>query len=202
MITVEVNKASLSYVEKKLGSLKSKAPKVIAKALNKTAKQARKKLAIKAQETYTVKNAGFNKNMKIKNATAGNLEANIEAAGEPLPLKQFKLSKSGSGVKAQVLKSGGLKPLEKSGIKAFVNNIAKKGQTRKKDSKKGKAGSSVSHAAVAQRKGAARLQIKTFYSNSIPKMIGSEKRVYGIVKPQIKSDLKKNIDAQIKELVG
>ena len=54
MITVEVNKASLSYVEKKLGSLKSKAPKVIAKALNKTAKQARKKLAIKAQDRKSV----------------------------------------------------------------------------------------------------------------------------------------------------
>lgn len=201
MIRVEVNRASLSYVEKKLGSLKSKAPNVIAKALNKTAKQARKKLAIKAQETYTVKNAGFNRGMTIKNATAGSLESTIEATGAPLPLKQFKISKSGKTVRAQVLKAGGLKPLEKSGIKAFVNNIAKRGQTRKRNSKKGKAGSSVSHTAVAQREGAGRLPIKTFYSNSIPKMIGNEKRVYGIVKPLIKSDLKKNIDEQIRKLV-
>ena len=33
-------------------------------------------------------------------------------------------------------------------------------------------------------------------------MIGSEKRVYGIVKPNIESDLKKYMEAQIKLLVG
>lgn len=47
MIAVEVDKASLSYVEKKLGKMKSQAPKVIAKALNKTAKQARKSWLLK-----------------------------------------------------------------------------------------------------------------------------------------------------------
>lgn len=179
MITVEVNKASLSYVEKKLGSLKSKAPKVIAKALNKTAKQARKKLAIKAQEAYTVKTGKFNKNMRIKNATAGSLEAIIRSQGKPLKLMNYRVSAGEEMTRAKVLKSSGLKNLIKGNIKAFV-----------------------SFGQVAQRQGKSRLPIKVLSSNSIPKMIGSEKRVYGIVKPQIKSDLKKNIDAQIKELVG
>lgn len=43
--------------------------------------------------------------------------------------------------------------------------------------------------------------IKEFYSSSVPKMIGDEKRVYGKVKPVIKSQLRKNIDAQIEKLL-
>lgn len=179
MITVEVNKASLSYVEKKLGDMKSKAPKVIAKALNKTAKQARKKLAVKAQETYTVKTAKFNKNMQIKNASAGSLEAVIKSQGKPLKLMNYRVAAGLEMTRAKVLKSSGLKNLIKGNIKAFV-----------------------AFGQVAQRQGKNRLPIKVLSSNSIPKMLGNEKRVYGIVKPQIKSDLKKNIDAQIKEVVG
>ena len=55
---------------------------------------------------------------------------------------------------------------------------------------------------IFQRRSAARLPIKVLSSNSIPKMIGSEKRVYGIVKPNIESDLRKYMEAQIKLLVG
>lgn len=202
MINVEVDKVSLQKVEKKLGKLQSKAPEVLKKALNQTAKQARKDLAKKAQATYTVKVGGFNKDMKIVSATNGRLEAVIKSQGKPIELKKFRISKASGTIRAQVLKSGGLKPLEKGGIKAFVNNVANSGQTRKKDTAKGAKGTSVTHAAVAQRVGKERLPIKTFYGNSIPKMLGSEKRVYGIVKPDIKKNLKKNVNEQIRRLVG
>lgn len=117
--------------------------------------------------------------MRIKNATAGSLEAIIRSQGKPLKLMNFRVSAGEEMTRAKVLKSSGLKNLIKGNIKAFVG-----------------------FKQVAQRQGKSRLPIKVLHSNSIPKMIGSEKRVYGIVKPQIKSDLKKNIDAQIKEVVG
>lgn len=180
MIRVEVDAASLSRVQKKLGTMKSKAPQVIAKGLNQTAKQARKRLAEKAQQAYTVKTGKFNKNMKIKNATAGNLEAEIRSQGKPMNITNFKYSAPASGAKSQIVASGGLKQLIMGNIKAF----------------KGKNG------LIWQRRSAARMPVKPLKSNSIPIMIGSEKRVYGIVKPHIESDLKKNIEKQIKALVG
>lgn len=192
----------LAKVEKKLGNLKSEAPVALKNAINQTAKQARKDLAQEAQKTYLVKSGGFNKAMKIKSASVGSLEAVIKANGEPLPLKSFRLSQAGDSVRAQVLRSGSLKPLIKGNIKAFVNNIARKGQTRKRGTAKGAKGSAVRHSAVAQRQGTSRLPIKTFFSNSIPVMIGNEKRVYGIVKPTIEQNLQENVNKQVEKILG
>lgn len=66
MITYEVNRAELELVEKKLGDMKSKAPQVFKNAVNKTARQARKRIAQSAKGAYTVKQVGFNSHMKIK----------------------------------------------------------------------------------------------------------------------------------------
>ena len=84
MITYEVNRAELELVEKKLGDMKSKAPQVFKNAVNKTARQARKRIAQSAKGAYTVKQVGFNSHMKIKNASTGNLTASVDADGKPL----------------------------------------------------------------------------------------------------------------------
>ena len=196
MITFEYDGDTLAKVEKKLGSLKSEAPKALKNAINATAKQARKELAQEAQKTYVVKTGGvktggFNKAMTIKNATAGSLEAVIKARGAPLPLKSFKVSpasaRTGAArpdvVKAKVLKASGMKALQKGDIKAFVVRF--------------KSG----HVDVAQRQGPPRLPIKTLYSNSIPKMLGNEKRVFKVVKPNINKNLQGNIDKQVRKIL-
>lgn len=202
MIEITYDRDMLQQIEKKLEKMKGEAPRVLKNAINETAKQARKDLAAEAQKTYTIKKGGFNRAMKLKAASVGNLEAVINAKGKPIPLKDFRFSKTGGQVRAQVLKSGGLKPLERGGIKAFVNNIARKGQKRKKDTKKGKAGTDVRHNAIAQRLTEKRLGIEEKYSNSIPIMIGNEKRVYGIVKPDIQENLKANVEKQVWKVLG
>lgn len=191
MITYEYDNKTLAQVEKKLGELKSEASKALKNAVNATAKQARKELAGTAQNTYEVKSGRFNKAMKIKNATKSRLEATIKAKGKPMELKDFKVSpasvKTGADrpkmVKAKVISSGSLKKLQKGDIKAFVVKF------------------SSGHAAVAQRKGEEKLPIKTLYSNSIPKMIGNEKKVYGIVKPNIENNLRDNVNKQVAKIL-
>lgn len=173
--------------------------KALRTALRATAKQARTRLAEKAQNTYTVKNVKFEKEMQIR---AAKNAVSIRVSGSPLPLLDFKTTKRGGTVKAQVLKRGRLKPLVKGNIKAFVNNIASKNQIRKKDSKKGKAGSKVRHIAVAQRKGKKRVEINEKFSNSVPVMIGSMKQVYGVVEPEINSDLRENLYKSIDKALG
>ena len=86
-------------------------------------------------------------------------------------------------VKAKVLKSGGMKPLQMGSLKAFVTKFAS------------------GHVAVAQRRGGERKPIKTFSANSIPVMLGNEKRVYGVVKPHIKENLKRNVQAQVTKIL-
>lgn len=191
MITYEYDQNTLAKVEKKLGSLKSEAPKALKNAINQTAKQTRKDLATEAQKTYVVKSGRFNKAMTIKNATQSSLEATIKATGAPMELKDYKVSPATARIganrpdltKAKVLKAGSMKGLRKGNIKAFVAKF------------------SSGHASVAQRRGSARLPLKVLFSNSIPKMLGNEKRVYGIVRPTIEQNLQENVDKQVRKIL-
>lgn len=201
LIMIESDSTEIRKMLEKLGNQKT-AGQALQKALNETAKQARELLGNKAQETYTVKQAGFNETMKIKKATPGRLEASIRTEGEPLELTNFEVSDGGGTIRVRVLKSGGLKPLKKGRLTSFVNNVARAGQVRKKSSKKGKKGSAVRHYAVAQRLGKERLEIKTFYGNSIPVMLGNEKRVYGVTEPYITGHLQENLRKYISQALG
>ena len=196
MIEISYDRNMLAQVEQKLGRMKSEAPKVLKNAINQTAKQARKELANEAQKTYAVKTGRFNKAMKIKNATSSKLEATIKATGKVMGLKDFKVSLAKvqtdienrpEVIKAKVLKASQMKPLQqKRGekLKAFVTKFSN------------------GHMAVAQRKGKKRKPIRPFLTNSIPVMLGNEKRVYGVVKPYIKDNLKKNVNAQVRKVLG
>lgn len=183
MVVLELDD-SYKYVEKRLGDLKSKTPKVIAKSINETAAWARREIAQEAQKTYTIKSGGFNKSMTIKKANYSNLEGIIESKGKPIELIKYRYSKGKKTTKARVLQSSGLKSLEKNGIKAFVTKFAN------------------GHASIAQRRGKERLPIKTLFSSSIPMMIGNEKRVYGIVEPEINDYLRKKLDYHISKVLG
>lgn len=203
MIKVNVSPLYVKEIEHKLGRLKAETQKVLAKAVNVTAKQARKELQTEAKKTYTVKASKFNKAMKIKNATKSRQEATIIAKGSTMPLSDFKITPKApvqngtDAASAKVLKANKIKSLvlgggEKSGkdLKAFVAKFAS------------------GHVAVVQRVPGKKMKsknkeaLKEFYSVSIPKMIGNEKRVYGKVKPVISNNLKANIDIQIKKVIG
>ncbi|MCI8717296.1 MAG: hypothetical protein HFH64_03920 [Lachnospiraceae bacterium] len=191
MIEINYDENMLAQVERKLGQMKSEAPKALKNAINQTAKQARKDLAIEAQKTYTVKTGRFNKAMKIKNATPTRLEATIRATGKVMGLKDFKVSpakiQTGKNrpevVKAKVLKSRSMKPLKMGKLKAFVTKF------------------SSGHVAVVQRRGEERTPIKTFSTNSIPVMLKNERRVYGVVKPHIMQNLKQNVEIQVRKIL-
>ena len=199
MINFEISSdEAIKLIENRLGEMKSKAPATLKKAINKTAKQARKSLALKAQQTYTVKSVRFNKNMKIKNSTNNHLVATIKTTGKPMPLSNFRTKSSNTdSTKAKVVKANKFKSLTIAG-----------GETSGKDLKSFVVKFSSGHVAVAQRipgtkmKNKNKEQIKEFYSLSIPKMVGSEKRVYGQIRGQIRSNLKKNIDEEINKLLG
>ena len=55
MIVVEVNKEDLRRVQTALGKIGKDAPKVICRAINKTASKSKTSLAEKARSVYTVK---------------------------------------------------------------------------------------------------------------------------------------------------
>jgi hypothetical protein len=200
-VNFNVSERDLRKIEGRLGSMCQKAPAVLKSAVNQTARMARKDLAEEAQRTYTVKKSGFYKEMKIHYGSNSNPEALITSQGEVIPLRDFKHSASGGRTRAQVKKDGSLKDLEKDGIKAFKNNIAERGQKRKKDTRKGKKGSAVRHIAIAERETRERLHIHELFGPAIPSMLGNEETTYGAVAPKIEQNLSENVEKQIERVL-
>ena len=181
--TFELDQGEFAAITAKLQELAgNKARTYIARALNKTAVTARKNLAAKAQASYTVKKGGFNKDMQIKKATAGDLTAIIRSHGNTLDIKKFKYSAPKSGVKADIVREG-LKQIRKYGNKAFIGR-----------------GSANGHVYVRQTQ--ERLPIEKIKSKSTPYMLGNKNRVWEPTRPQIESDLKKYMKQQIEVLIG
>lgn len=157
MIHIEVEQDSLRYVQKRLGRNSAQAPFAICNAANQTATWARRELLAKAQERYTVKVGGFNKNTTIKRASPSTLTAIIRVKGATLMLPRFRTSAPKSGAKAAVLAGSGLQTLLYGGsIKAFKANV-----------KSGKS----SAGAIMQRRGPSRLPVKVLHGPSVPKMV-------------------------------
>lgn len=188
MIQFEFFNDTLPEIEKRLGSMSGQARPVLKRALNLTAKRARKMLAQEAQKKYAVKQGAVNKGMKIKNATNRKLDAVINVTGRPNELKGFKVSPSkyrtGNDrpdvVKAKVVKANPMKELirPRDQVKAFIVKFQS------------------GHVTLAQRKGEARLPIETKFSVSNPQMVGS-KRVYQLLRPDIGAMLEAEIERQI-----
>lgn len=183
MIKIEINQRELNRIDQKLAKIGKKTPVVVSRALNKTAVSARVRLKNRAQAAYTVKSGKFNKYMEIRKANTGSLCAEIRSQGSPLNLTNFKATTPKSGAKAQIVAGGGLKVLiysaGSSPIKAFRGP----------------------NGLIFQRRGKKRKPIKKLFSNSIPVMIGSEERVYGVEKDNIQSDLNKYVSQQIAILI-
>lgn len=182
MITYEVSQRDLRYVQRKLQGMEKQAPRAIKNAINHTAKEARKKLAIGAQGSYTVKSGGFNSRMKIQNATNSRLYAIIRSKGKPLTIVRFHTTAPKGGGKADIVKGGLKKLVGPRKIRAFK----RKGL-------------------MMQRETKARYPLKVLHSNSVPKMLekvySGERGIEGELAPTIQKTLHDEIKKEIKKLV-
>lgn len=181
LIRISYDRDMLEQVEQQLGKMKNEAPKALKNAINQTARQARTDLKNQVRKKYTVKAGKVSQAMRIQRATNTRLEATIFVRGKVLNITNYKTSAPKKGAKAQVAKDGGLKRIVgPKHITAF----------------KGK------NALLWQRQGKDRFPIMPLKSISIPKAVSSKKKVYGVVKPEIMKNLKANVDAQVRRILG
>lgn len=211
MIKYKIDRKNLRHVQKALKSIEKGSETAIMRAVNNTAKKARKKLLEGVNKSYTVKAGGFNSRIKIRNATRSRLYAEITSKGRPLTLKRFKTStRKGNGTEADVTKSG-LKPLVstggKSGIKASVRKVADKLKGRRRASsdyqiKAFKAKSGL----IMQRKTSGRYPLKVLRSVSAPKMLESvykgSKSIKQELRPVVQETLHEEIQKEIDKLLN
>lgn len=199
-VAYEVSREQLEYVEKRLGSLKKETPKVMSRALNKTATNARTALAANIRSMYTVKSGASKKDLKIIKATYSRLEAKIKSEGSPISLSKFKTSSGKTyGIKAQVTKAGSAKQIisHRTGYKAFTAKMKSGhiGVFQRSDERV------IKDRAKKYGKNRHTEGLRHFPSLSVPKMLEKAYEGRGGIKAgmkdKINSDLRKNINAQI-----
>lgn len=207
MSIVEVSSTNIEQIEKRLGAMREKAPKVLKLAVNDTARKAKSRLAAEAKKTYAVKVSGFNQDMKIKFATNSNHVATIRCQGRKIPLYKFAHRNGRLGSEVYYNPTTRRKQIGRGGIGASGKQL-KESQFQQSDTAKLKwfiAKMSSGHTGIFQRNegvkrgegGKGSPEIKQIMGPSIPEMIGNEKRVYGIVEPHIQSDLEAAVTRHI-----
>lgn len=190
-ITVQIRSDSYNEIMDAMTSLGGSAvKKPLSKAINQTARAAKKVLKADARSRYLVNAPYIESKTKYTASRVSTLRAKIKYAESSRGVEHFETS-DGDGVSAKVLRSGTMKPLIVGGRKAFFTDV----------SWTSKSGESGTHHGVFQRKGKKRLPIKHIYGITVPKMIENQ-NVLQQEEPDIGQDLQDNIKAAIDAVLG
>lgn len=191
MIRIDVE-GELQKIIQQLNSLPDQieAPNILKNAINSTARKVRKQLVKDAKGEYAIKDTKALKDEsqggpKVLTATTANMSAAIQSRGPMQDIMAFMTrpnTKTGAAA-AQVLASGGMKPLEMGDLKAFVTKFAS------------------GHVAIVQRKGAERLPVKKLLSPAVPFMLGNE-TVRNKAEVLAYEILQDEIDKRIQKVLG
>lgn len=148
-------------IEARLGDARKKAPKIIARALNRAIENTRTNVVAKAREEYHIKASDVRSTIRVSKATPSNLRAVVESKDTGRELSQFKVrpgstryKKPPKVVKVAIKKAGGFKNLPGE----FVAR-----------------GNSSGKLHVLKRVTSKRYPINIKYGPSIPQMVGQPK---------------------------
>ena len=184
---IEVNKADVAYVQKKLIGAEKKVPRVLRSAINQTATLTLRKIKAGRTAGYTMSASKFNKEIQTQRANLGHLDATIKSQGRPRTVKEFKHSKPQAGVKLDITKTGLKSLVNSAGAHAFIGP-----------------GGKIS-GLIAQREGKARLPVKVLHSNSVPMMVGKiyegERGGQGDMQPFIEKTLHEKVMEQVEKVL-
>lgn len=168
MAEIEVDTKALKRVAVELAEVSRKdVPKAIVSALNRTIQTVGTDMKREAVQRYEIKSGDVQKTLKIKRASASQMQANAQSTGRPLGLFHFKVkprkkpTARAKSVKVKIKKSDGYKEI-KTNPKAFIAD----------------------HNAlnVFKRVGAKRLPIERLTTLSIPQMISNPAALANIQK--------------------
>lgn len=184
--------AAIREVLKQLDGLPQqlKAPDVLAKAMNATASEIKRKLGQNVKKRYAITDTGVLKDrsqggMYVKKASGSGLASELISKGPMLDVMEY-MTRKNSGATAAMLKvlnSGTLTALEIGGRKAFETTFRS------------------GHTAIVQRRGKERLPVKKLLAPAVPLDYGktyaeTETDYYTILQKHIQRQVEKVLDAQ------
>lgn len=155
MITLTLSQ--LERLQQLMREIPKDVPKVTARAINRAADSAKTQASRSVRATYTIKNKDIARTIKIKKASAADLNADIRSKGPVEKLTNFKTTPS----RPQPNRKKPVYVSVRKGSKKAINGSFL-------------ANSNGGHANVFTRVSKKRLPIRGHYGPSVPQMIGNE----------------------------
>lgn len=199
LLEIDVDK-ELQKIIQRLNSLPDQiaAPNILKNAINSTARKVRKQLVEDVKGQYAIRDTRGLKDEKqggpkVLTATTANMSAAIRSRGPMQEIMTFmtRPNQETGAAAAQVLASGSMKPLEMSGLKAFLATFVNENSR----------GERTNHTAIVQRRGKERLPLKKLMSPAVPHMLGNE-TVRSQAEALAYEILQDEIDKRIQKVLG
>nr|DAW23809.1 MAG TPA: minor tail protein Z [Caudoviricetes sp.] len=165
----------LEYARQRLGEMHKKAPMAVRTAINKTAKEAKKKNDKLTKSRYTAK--GDINALQFTKATTSNLRAILKDKGKNISITHFKNYTGKSFISTIINNQNGRKRLNKYGNKAFFYNT------------------------IFVREGKSRLPIQKMMSISSPVMHGN-KGTWGEMDDETLQKLFENVGKEVERMLN
>ncbi len=189
-VRIDIDRSQIKSLEKRLGNLKSKAPTVLARAINRAAAKARTEMWDTMKSRYFVSQKGVYGTISVHKANSSKLSAEVTSKGAPILLTEFK---TGSLKRAKRKKKGGYTPdVFKAGVKKAGGVKPLSGNPKPFGT--GKNGS------LVVRESSKRWPVHPLYGPAVPSMIKNEE-VIGRVKEAAMDMLERRIDAEVNNIL-
>ncbi|HOL31681.1 MAG TPA: phage tail protein [Anaerohalosphaeraceae bacterium] len=127
MIEIKLDEKKLAQVQALLRSIPKGMPKVMSRAINKTAGKARTDLTKALADKVALKKKYIRDNIKLRKASYRRWQADLSLAYWPINLRHFGARQTKTGVSYQIFKDGGRALLEHAFIvERFGKNVFKR----------------------------------------------------------------------------
>lgn len=183
-IYVDLEAEGYQYVFATLGKLSKQARIAVRRAVNETAKDAKKQDDRLTKRTYTAK--GDIHALKMTRASVGNLTAILRDSGSNISMTHFNHYAGKGRVSAVINRTHGRRTLGKYGNPAFFGKIGHGKNTG---------------TGIAVRLGKSRTPIEKMASISSPVMHGND-GTWGTIEPEVRQMLHENVEKELERILG
>ena len=180
LVQIEFEKYRLQKIERMLRGIPNAMPKVISRAINRTATPAKTQTAREISKDAALKIGDIKKSITLVKATYNRWQAEIGISRKRIQLKKFGAKQTKKGVSYKVRKKGKREKIEH----AFIQTL------------------SSGHEGVFKRKGEGRLPIVQLFGPSLGYVFEEAGSIAADVTKSAYEKLRANIDSQVKFLLA
>ena len=192
IVDIQYDKRKLRQLEKTLRGIPNGMPKVLSRAVNKTASGARTKTVRGVAQEINLKQSGIRKSIRLDKATYSNPQAIVSLTGRRIPLIYFKARQLKKGIKYAIDKgSSSLITYDKDTSPVFITKV--RGSNAKAAAQFGDGG----HTGVFKRMSKKRKSIIELKGPSLPQVFDNADALSDTIKKETAQNLEKNISTQV-----